>query len=296
MTVRHKLSLGFACISLTVLGLGILAVVGMNSMSNMTMTMYDQALMGSTFSKGATARFFRIRENFQRAITLDEDARDEILEFIEEEQVRLVEDLVVIQERSLDSRIQEQVPLLIKNVETWITEQTEAVEASGALSEDETFQGPQEMATRIEDALSSLTHEAKEAGFVRRVEAEEQGQALLIASIATTFSALFIVVGLAWMICGPIIRRLSQIEKILQHAIQGNFVVRAEVNQNDEFSQIGRYLNELFDTVNVVVSGVCKTADQASTVGDNPSELVSSVMNQEETNAPKLPVLMKHLK
>ncbi len=257
MTVRQKLSLGFGFISLTVLGLGILAVVGMNSMSVMTMTMYDQALMGSTFSKGATARFFKIREHFQRAITLDEDARDEILEFIEEEQVRLVEDLVVIQERSLDSQIQEQVPLLIENVEAWITEQTEAVEASSPLSQNE-------KATWIEEALGALTHEAQEAGFVRRVEAEEQGQALLMTTIATTFFALFIVVGLAWMICGLMIRCLAQIEKILQYAVQGNFFVRAEVNQKDEFSQIGRYLNELLDTVNVVASGVCQTAEQAS--------------------------------
>ncbi len=211
MTVRQKLSVGFGFISLTVLGLGILAVVGMHSMSAMTMTMYDQALMGSTFSKGATARFFKIREHFQRASMLDEDSRDEIIEFIEEEQVRLVEDLVVIQERSLDSRIEDQAPMLIENIENWVTEQTEAVEASGTMSEDETSQNPQEKATRIEEMLESLTHETKEAGFVRRVEAEEQGQALLIATIATTISALFIVVGLAWMICGPIIRRLSQI-------------------------------------------------------------------------------------
>ncbi len=293
MTVRQKLSLGFGFISLTVLGLGILAVVGMNSMSVMTMTMYDQALMGSTFSKGATARFFKIREHFQRAITLDEDARDEILEFIEEEQVRLVEDLVVIQERSLDSQIQEQVPLLIENVEAWITEQTEAVEASSPLSQNE-------KATWIEEALGALTHEAQEAGFVRRVEAEEQGQALLMTTIATTFFALFIVVGLAWMICGLMIRCLAQIEKILQYAVQGNFFVRAEVNQKDEFSQIGRYLNELLDTVNVVASGVCQTAEQASMadiVGDvGPRDITPLVTKEEDSVAPKVPVLMKHLK
>ncbi len=294
MTVRSKLSLGFACISLIVLGLGGLAIVGLNAMSTMTTTMYDQALMGSTFSQGATARFFKIREHFQRASMLDEDARDEILEFIEEEQVRLIEDLIVIQERSLDSRIQEQVPLLIEQIEPWITQQTEAVETSVSVSDDESSQGFREMTTRIEHALGFLTAGAKEVGFVRRVEAEEQGQALLIATIATTIFALFIVMGLAWMICGPIIRRLSQIEKILHQAIQGNFVVRAEVNEKDEFSQIGRYLNELIDTVNVVVSGVCQTADKASTAGDTSRELVSSDMNQADTNAPRIPVLMKH--
>ncbi len=295
MTVRSKLSLGFVCISLTLLGLGVLAIVGLNAMSTMTMTMYDQALMGSTFAQGATVRFFKIREHFQRAITLDEDARDEILELIEEEQVRLVEDLVVMQERSLDSRVQEQVPHLIENIETWITQQTDAVETPGSVRDGERSQGSHEMTTRIESTLGFLTAGAKEAGFVRRVEAEEQGQALVITTIATIIFALFIVMGLAWMICGSIIRRLSQIEKILQQAIQGNFIVRAEVNQKDEFSQIGRYLNELIDTANVVVSGVCQTPDQASTAGDTSSELVSSDMNQADTNASRIPVRMKYL-
>lgn len=300
MTIRHKLSLGFGIVSLTMLGLGSLAIVSMNSINMMTQSFYDQALMGSTFSQSATARFFKIKEEFQRASSLDEDARDEILEAIEADKVRFLEDLEMVQERSLDARIQERVPSVIENIKVWINDQTMRLEGSRVSSKAEESSATQKMMNRIEKDLSFLTHVAKEAGFVSRVEAEEQGQTLIVTTIVTIISGLLIAWGVAWMICGPIIRRVSQVEMILQQATQGDMSGRTDFIQRDEIGRIGKHLNALFDTASHVVGEVCQTAEQVSVVAgeisDGPRDSSPVVPKQDGSVATKVPEQRNDLK
>lgn len=300
MTIRHKLLLGLGIISLTMLGLGSLAIVSMNSINILTQSFYDQALMGSTFSQSATARFFKIKEEFQRAYSLDEDARDEMLEAIEADKVRFLEDLEIVQERSLDARIQERVPSVIENIKVWISDQTMRLEASKAASKAEESPATQKMMNRIEKDLSFLTHVATEAGFASRVEAEEQGQTLIVTTIVTTISGLFIAWGVAWMICGPIIRRVSQVEKILQQATQGDMSGRINFIQRDEIGRIGKHLNALFDTASHVVGEVCQTAEQvsavASEISDGHRDTSLPVPKQDGSVATKVPELTKDLR
>ncbi len=253
MTIRHKLWVGAGIVSLIMLGLGGLSAIGMNSMTRMNAQVHDQALMVSMFSQSATAHYFKIKGLFASAGTMDEDARDEVLEGIEEENVLFLEDLELVRSRSLDAGIEEKGSVLRRDFNIWMKENTKFLEEMPETPQPAESKLVQELTIRIENSLNALVRLATESGFVQRVQAEEQGQSLVYLMMTTTICGLFVVLGIAGFMAQLIARRLFLLEEALQHASDGDFTWRQDFAQVDEISRVGRRINEIFDSINQVV-------------------------------------------
>ena len=263
MNIRKKLSLGFGIVSLTVLGIGLLSLVSVNSISILTMKIYDQALMVSTFSQSARAHFYKVEGLYQQILEMDEDAREEMLETIEEEEEAFVEDLEVVQERSEDQRIQSILPGLINEFNTWKTEKAEILEES---SEEEGGEGTSDLRTSIEVNLESVTDFAAEDGFTMRVEAEAQGQDLLYLTIGITVFAMLIAMGVAWMTSRPIVRRLNQMGDILENVALGDFSGHTNVTEQDEIGRMAQAINRMTASLQEMAVAATKIAEGDLTV------------------------------
>ena len=266
MKIQHKLTLGFGIVSLTVLGIGILALVSVNSISTITMKIYDQALMVSTFSQSARAHFFKVAGLYDRVAKVSEDERDEMVEVIEEEEEAFIEDLEVVQERSNDERILSLLRPLMTDFEQWKTLEAERLES---LSEE----GPSGQAVStydlegvIEDKLGSVMDFAAENGFTMRVEAEEKGQELLYLTIAITAFALLIAMGVAWLTSRPIVRRLNQMGVILDRVAVGDFSGHTSETNNDEIGRMAKAINRMTTSLQEMADAAASIADGNLTV------------------------------
>ncbi len=266
MKIQHKLTLGFGIVSLTVLGIGILALVSVNSISTITMKIYDQALMVSTFSQSARAHFFKVSGLYDRVVKVSEDERDEMVEVIEEEEEAFIEDLEVVQERSEDERIQSLLPPLIADFESWKTQQATRLESLSDEGATEQVVGVSNLEGIIEDKLGSVMDFAAEDGFTMRVEAEEQGEDLLYLTIAITAFALLIAMGVAWLTSRPIVRRLNQMGVILDHVAVGDLTGHTRETENDEIGRMAKAINRMTTSLQEMAHAAACIADGNLTV------------------------------
>ncbi len=274
MKIRDKLSLGFALVSMTALAIGVVSVINVNTVNERALQIYDRALMVSNFSQSAATHFFKLDGLYHQAVALDPDDREDHLELIEEEAETFFEDLEVVEERTTDSRIQEILPTLQEHFTQWKTQQDEWLarisEAVEENSEDSSTQSDDDLALRaearegIENKLSDMVDFATESGFTMRVESEEQGQVLLMVTIASTVGALIIAGLVAWFTSRPIVRRLNRMTETLELVANGDFSVHSNVAVHDEIGNMSNHLNELFGNVAKVIGEVRDTAQQVS--------------------------------
>ncbi len=260
MNIRQKLSLGFGIVSLTVMGIGALSLVSVNSISTITMKIYDEALMVSTFSQSASSHFFKVAGLYDRVLRMDEDEQEDMLDLIEEEEEAFIEDLEVVQERSEDERIQSLIPPLMENFNTWKTQQAALLET---VSENSGSMGAASISNNrivIEENLSSVMDFAAEDGFTMRVKAEEQGQELLYLTIAITVFALLIAIGVAWLTSRPIVRRLNIMGTILENVALGDFSGHTTVKEKDEIGRMALAINGMTTSLQEMADAATRIA------------------------------------
>lgn len=264
MNIRQKLSLGFGIVSLSVLGIGLLSLVSVNSISTLTMKIYDQTLMVSTFSQSAKAHFFNMELLVKRAGLMAVHQRGEILEAIQEEHETFREDLEVVQERSQDPRIQGLVVLLIEDANNWITTQTMILEQSA--EQGAALILNDEVSLQIEETLGSVTDFSAENGFMMRVEAEKQGTTFFNLTIGITVFAMFLAMGVAWATSRPIVRRLNQMGVILENVALGDFSGQTTGTEKDEIGRMAMAINRMTTSLQEMAGAATKIAGGDLTV------------------------------
>ncbi len=274
MKIRDKLSLGFGLVSMTALAIGVVSVINVNTVNERALQIYDRALMVGNFSQSAATHFFKLDGLYHQAVAIDPDDLEDHLELIEDEAETFFEDLEVVEERTTDPRIHEILPTLQEHFTQWKTQQDERLartsEAEEESSEESSTQSDGDATLRaearesIENELSNIVDFATESGFTMRVESEEQGELLLILTMASTVGALIIAGLVAWFTSRPIVRRLNRMTATLELVANGDFSVHTDVRVNDEIGNMSNHLNELFDNVAKVIGEVRDSAQQVS--------------------------------
>ena len=107
MNIRAKLIAGFARVLLASAAMGLYAIKTLGDVSDLTMRMYDEALMSTSFARSAHTNFIKLDRELSLILAGSVDIdREEALARAEEYEDMAREDLEVVEERFMTDRAQ----------------------------------------------------------------------------------------------------------------------------------------------------------------------------------------------
>ncbi len=242
MNIRAKLIAGFALVLLASAAMGLYAIKAFGDVSALTMRMYDEALMSTSFARSAHTNFIKLDRELSLILAGSADIdREEALERAEEYEELAREDLEVVEERFMTGKAQALVGELtaLMDQATAIRERiAENPEVSAATRDRRA-----ELFLALEEKLDILVEHSAEEGYLFSQDAKafnDLNVKLQIGSLALTIVIGFAAAILLARTISTPIKTITQAMKLL--AGNDKTVEVPGVDRRDEVGAMARAL------------------------------------------------------
>jgi methyl-accepting chemotaxis protein len=269
MNVRRKLLAGFLAVGLTTLALGAYAVWSQQQLVDITIKMYDRALMTATFSQSARAAFF----NADRALR-DAMAARSMADFEQAQKAMdaadqgFLEDLDVVRDRALDAESLALVADIRRLHDEWKQQRTPVLEGARSRLGGRTVPvavapAGRTAAAEMEEKLLALVEHAAQVGFQFRESSSHSGRRLLRITYAGVALALGIGVGVAVLLGHSIVPSLRLLGTQLRELAAGEGDLRPRITSRsrDEIGDLAHWSNVFLGNLQQIVGRVRASAD-----------------------------------
>ena len=248
MNIRAKLIAGFALVLLASAAMGLYAIKTFGDVSDLTMRMYDEALMSTSFARSAHTNFIKLDRELSLILADSPDIdREEALERAEEYEDLAREDLEVVEERFTTDKAQALVGELMAMMDraTAIRELiAENPEVSTATRDRRA-----ELFLALEEKLDILVEHSAEEGYLFSQDAgafNDLNFKLQIGSLALTIVIGFAAAVLLARTISTPIKTITEAMKLL--AGNDKTVEVPGVDRKDEVGAMARALLVFKDT------------------------------------------------
>ncbi|MCG8693306.1 MAG: methyl-accepting chemotaxis protein [Minwuiales bacterium] len=248
MNIRAKLIAGFALVLLASAAMGLYAIKTFGAVSDLTMRMYDEALMSTSFARSAHTNFIKLDRELSLILADSPDIdREEALERAEEYEDLAREDLEVVEERFTTDKAQALVGELMAMMDraTAIRELiAENPEVSTATRDRRA-----ELFLALEEKLDILVEHSAEEGYLFSQDAgafNDLNFKLQIGSLALTIVIGFAAAVLLARTISTPIKTITEAMKLL--AGNDKTVEVPGVDRKDEVGAMARALLVFKDT------------------------------------------------
>jgi methyl-accepting chemotaxis protein len=266
---------------LATVGLGAFGAATVGTLNTLVHSTYDQALMASTFAQSAQANFVRTDRAFRRAVVAREVAELDKQATLASKSLRAsLDDLRVVEDRSLGAKATELATAIRRDVEAWEPRRlTLLEEARHRLGNNQPplAATADDLSARIESNLEALSDQATEAGFNFRETAGATGRlALRVTYIGMAIAVIVCLVSF-WLLARRIVRPILGLVDHLNALAAGDLTGRMADNRRDEIGEVARAYNSVAAQFGEMVRGIVTTASGLSGQAQQLSDAIEGL-------------------
>lgn len=254
--VKSKLFFGFFII----IFLGILVNYNsyklMDDVSNLVYKTYDKALMSGNFAQSAKFHYSQYFSKIKDALIEEDDKKfKKIINSADRELDTVLEDIEVVQERSLSDQKEKLIPQLKTLISKLKEEEIKLIEKkqkktkllSSRLLINEWNNN--EINKKTYKLLNTLFDDAAESGYILRLNSEKNNNKNLNFTLIISLTSVFISVFLSLLLSTRILSPLRKLIKTCKEVDSGDYSTRSKILTNDEFSILSKSFDSMLNTI-----------------------------------------------